>query len=162
MDELKQKSEGLDSLLEDIGFTGGGTGALKFGTGIAKSMALRGAGEAALSQGLAIRGAKGLEATSLRTRGQLEKGRAQREAIGEGDIGALVESALIARAAAGGGASDPGVIKLASDIAAEVDFRKRSAIAEGDILPIGNASLVKEGRSVPNTMRRTPGNPYQY
>ena len=33
------------------------------------------------------------------------------------------------------------------------------AIAEGDMLPIGNASRVNEGRSIPTTLRRAPGTP---
>jgi len=36
---------------------------------------------------------------------------------------------------------------------------KGRAIAEGDILPIGAANSVNEGRSIPVTLRRTPGNP---
>ena len=33
------------------------------------------------------------------------------------------------------------------------------AIAEGDLLPIGNATPVTEGRSIPTTLRRGPGSP---
>lgn len=136
MEDLKDFDAAADSFFGDI-FKGGTSGAVKFGTGIGKSIAHKKAGDALLAQGMAIEAAKGLEAKSLRKRAQFSKALAQRAAIGETRKGDLVESALIARAAAGGGASDPGVIKLAGDIAAEADFRKRTALAEGDVTAAG-------------------------
>lgn len=143
MDELTKVSEGFDTLLKDIGFTGSG-GAGRFAAGIGQGAAIRMAGNAALSQGMGIQGAKNLEAGSLRDRGKLAKGVSQREAIAVSDFGTELESDLVAQAAAsGGGSVDPGVVSLAADIAAEADFRKRTALAEGDIMATGLENMAR-------------------
>lgn len=143
MDELTKVSGGFDSLLKDIGFSGSG-GAGRFAAGIGKGAAINIAGTAALSQGMGIQGAKNLEAGSLRDRGKLAKGISQREGIAISDFGAELESDLIAQAAAsGGGSADPGVVSLAADIAAEADFRKRTALAEGDITATGLENMAR-------------------
>lgn len=144
MDKLKEVTDGFDTLLTNVGFKGGGAGAAKFAAGIGKSMAINNAGDALAAQGVAIEQSKGIEAASLRRRGQREKARLQREAIEEGKKGELVESNLIARA--GASASDPGVLDLAAKIAAEADFRKRSTLAEGGILKdeLESAAVLRE------------------
>lgn len=54
----------------------------------------------------------------------------QRQAIEERRQARLVESALQARA--GGGGADPTVVKLASDIAGEGEYRALAALYEGE------------------------------
>lgn len=98
------------------------------------------AGEA----GKAARASKEMEANLLERRAGQERAIAQRKGLNELRKERFVQSALQARAAASGGGADPTVAKLASDIAAEGDYRYRSAIYEGDDL----AEALRAGAAV--------------
>ena len=110
----------------------------KFTGGLATAATQDLAGRVALSRGQAIQAGRRLTADSLRARAGGERAIGQRQGVEIGRRGRTVESDLIAAVAAGGGGGDdPGVAKLAGDIAAETDFRRRSARAGGDIRAAG-------------------------
>lgn len=89
-------------------------------------------GAALKSQGEAKGRASDLQAAMLRQRAGQERASSQREMLNEIKKEKLVQSALQARAAAQGGASDPSVIKAAGDIAAEGKYRAMTALYKGE------------------------------
>ena len=90
------------------------------------------AGTYAKEAGEQQQAAKDLEARMARARGGQEFAASQREMLQETKKERLVQSALQARAAAQGGASDPSVIKAAEDIAAEGSYRAATALYKGE------------------------------
>lgn len=99
-----------------------------------KASALWRSGSAASAEGNAIARAKGFEAEQLRVRAGQERAASQRRMLAEKKKEGLVQSALQARAAASGGGSDPSVVDLAGDIAAEGKYRAMTALYEGESL----------------------------
>ena len=71
-------------------------------------------------------------AEMMRQRGGQEFAASQRDMLNEKKKANLVQSALQARAAAQGGASDPSVVKAAGDIAAEGKYRQMTALYKGE------------------------------
>ena len=98
---------------------------------ILKSAAYWKQGTAAKAQGEALGRAKDYEASQMRVRGGQEFASAQRDMLNEKKKEKLVQSALQARSAAQGGASDPSVVKIAGDIAAEGKYRQMTALYKG-------------------------------
>ena len=84
-------------------------------------------------------------AQMMRQRGGQEFAASQREALNEKKKTNLVQSALQARSAAQGGASDPSVIKAAGDIAAEGKYRQLTALYKGQDIEnyLENAARIK-------------------
>lgn len=91
------------------------------------------AADAAIVAGTRNRAAAEFKAKQLRdSSGQVFAG-AQRTAMNEERKSTLLQSRALALAAAsGGGASDPGVVKLISSIAGEGSYRKATALYEGE------------------------------
>ena len=84
-------------------------------------------------EGKAIQAAKEAEARIARIKAGQERAASQRKMLVARKQEGLVQSQLQARSAASGaGAADPTVMDLAGDIAAEGDYRARSALFEGD------------------------------
>lgn len=69
------------------------------------------------------------EAAQNEERAKLEVAASQREAFNEEEKGKLVQSAVVARAQ--GGAGDPTVVDILSDLAAEGSYRSAVALYEG-------------------------------
>lgn len=99
-----------------------------------KAASLWKSGQASKDEGVATQRAKMFEAQQLETRAGQERAASQRKMLAEKKREKLVQSALQARSAASGGASDPSVVDLASDIAAEGKYRAMTALYEGDDL----------------------------
>lgn len=110
-----------------------------------KASALWRSGSAASAEGGAIDRGKGFDAAQLRVRAGQERAASQRRMLAEKKKEGLVQSALQARAAASGGGSDPSVVDLAGDIAAEGQYRAMTALYEGDDLArsLENIALVR-------------------
>src|SRR3990167_6349559 len=111
--------------LDDIEKIGGAVAPLL------KSAAYWKRGSAAKALGEALGRAKDYEANLMGVRGGQEFPAAQREMLNEKKKTKLVQSALQARSAAQGGASDPSVVKIAGDIAAEGKYRQMTALYKG-------------------------------
>ena len=114
-------------------------------TPLLKSAAYWRAGTAAKAAGEAKGTAADLTARLMRVRGGQEFAASQREMLNEKKKEELVQSALQARAAASGGASDPSVVKAAGDIAAEGRYRALTALYKGKDLRtyLENAAALK-------------------
>ena len=84
-------------------------------------------------------------AQMMRVRGGQEFAASQRDMLNEKKKEKLVQSALQARAAAQGGASDPSVVKMAGDIAAEGKYRQMTALYKGQDIQnyLENAARIK-------------------
>jgi hypothetical protein len=76
------------------------------------------------------------EAAQLEQRAGQLRAASQRSARDERRRAALLSSALQARA--GGGASDPTIVKLAADIAGEGEYRAMSALYHGEDQAVGD------------------------
>ena len=102
-------------------------------------------GDAEKAAGEAKGRASDFTAQMARVRGGQEFAASQREMLNEKKKTALVQSALQARAAAQGGASDPSVVKLAGDIAAEGKYRQMTALYKGEDIQnyLENAARMK-------------------
>jgi hypothetical protein len=91
------------------------------------------AADAAEKQGEAQQTALAYQANQNRIQAGQERAAAQRDMIAERRNERLVQSALIARAAASGaGASDPTIETLAGGIAAEGEYRALAALYQGE------------------------------
>src|SRR3990167_11221449 len=110
-----------------------------------KSAAYWKQGSAVKELGEAKGRAKDYEASLMRVRGGQEFAASQREMLNEKKKTKLVQSALQARAAAQGGASDPSVVKMAGDIAAEGKYRQMTALYKGQDIQnyLENAARIK-------------------
>ena len=110
-----------------------------------KSAAYWKQGSAVKAQGEAKGRAKDYEANLMRVRGGQEFAASQREMLNEKKKTQLVQSALQARSAAQGGGSDPSVVKMAGDIAAEGKYRQMTALYKGQDIQgyLENAARLK-------------------
>lgn len=87
---------------------------------------------AAVGGGISAKRAADLEAQQLEVAGGQAQAAAQRQAHEELRKGRLLQSrALAVAAASGGGASDPTVLDIIGDIAAEGEYRSELALYEG-------------------------------
>src|SRR3990167_10626936 len=125
--------------LDDIEKIGGAVAPLL------KSAAYWKRGSAAKALGETLGRAKDYEANLMGVRGGQEFPAAQREMLNEKKKTKLVQSALQAHSAAQGGASDPSVVKIAGDIAAEGKYRQMTALYKGQDIQnyIENAARLK-------------------
>lgn len=110
-----------------------------------KSAAYWKQGTAEKAAGEAKGRASDFTAQSMRVRGGQEFAASQREMLNEKKKTDLVQSALQARSAAQGGASDPSVVKMAGDIAAEGKYRQMTALYKGEDIQnyLENAARMK-------------------
>lgn len=114
-------------------------------TPLLKSAAYWQKGTAEKAAGEAKGASSDFTAQMMRQRGGQEFAASQREMLNEKKKEKLVQSALQARSAAQGGASDPSVIKAAGDIAAEGKYRQMTALYKGEDIQnyLENAARVK-------------------
>lgn len=113
----------LDTL-DSLAFWGeaGGTVLGAFGS-VLQSRAAHSAGADAYQAGKATLEAAEFEAGQLDTAANQAVGAGQRAAAEERRKGRLIQSRILALAAAGGGASDPTVMNLMADAAGEAEYR---------------------------------------
>lgn len=91
------------------------------------------AGKAAAAAGQAQQQAKNYEAKQAEINAGQERAASQRESIRRRRQETMIQSQLQARAAAsGGGATDPTIVTLAEDIAAEGEYSALTALYEGE------------------------------
>lgn len=92
----------------------------------------------AISGGNSAKKASKIEAAQLQSQASAVKGDAQRDAIEQSRQARLAQSALIARAAAGGGsASDAGIMNLAGGLEAQGAYNALTALYNGDVRATG-------------------------
>jgi hypothetical protein len=103
-------------------------------------------------QGRSAAAAANSQAAQLDVRAGQSRAIGQRGAQEERRKAALVASRL--QAVAGGGASDPTVVKLASDIAGEGEYRAMTALYEGEEAARGDENAASVARATGKAARR--------